>query len=161
MAWSKRWFIGQMLDELGYASYIYNIPPEKLQTCLNRLDTMVADWYGNGINIGWPLPTKETSSFLDQDTNVEDSAHQTIITNGAIRIAPTVGKKVSSDTANAADDGYRALQQIAILDAMKDRSVDTHLPAGAGNKTFRGRSPFLLAADETDIETPNGTLELP
>ena len=55
MSWTKRQFINAALEEIGLASYVFDIQPEELESALRRLDAMMADWNAKGIRIGYPL----------------------------------------------------------------------------------------------------------
>jgi hypothetical protein len=92
MSWTKRQFVVQAFEEIGYASYTYDIQPEQLQAGLRRLEAMMGTWNGRGIRLGYPLSSNPDSAELDVSSNVPDSANEAIYTNLAIRIAPIVGK---------------------------------------------------------------------
>ena len=135
MGWSKRDFVNQAFEEIGYASYIYDLMPEQLDSLLRRLDTMIAMWNAKGIRIGYPLPNGPEDSSLDDATNVPDSANMTIYTNLAVLIAPSFGKSASADTKQFAKDGLNALlNQTANPIGMQYPNT---LPRGAGNKPWR------------------------
>mgnify|MGYP000165071707 CR=1 FL=1 len=102
MSWTKRQFVDQAFEEIGYASYTFDLEPEQLQAAMRRLDSMMATWNGRGIRVGYPLPATPGAGDLDDLTDVPDYANEAIYLNLAIRIAPTVGKAVSRETKVAA-----------------------------------------------------------
>ena len=110
MAWTKREFVVAAFGEIGLASYVFDLTPEQLQAALVRLDSMMATWNGQGIRLGYPLPSTPGASSLDDATNVPDSANETIFQNLGIRVAPGYGKSVSPDTKVSAMKGYNAMQ---------------------------------------------------
>jgi hypothetical protein len=57
MGYSKRQFISAAFEEIGLASYVFDLQPEQLQSAMRRLDAMMADWNGKGIRLGYPLPS--------------------------------------------------------------------------------------------------------
>lgn len=158
MGWTKKDFVIQAFEEIGYASYIYDAMPEQLDSLLRRLDAMMAAWNAKGIRVGFPLPASPNDSSLDQETNVPDSAYEAIYLNLAIKIAPSFGKAVAIDTKVAAKSAYDALL-IKISQPIEMQYPNT-LPAGTGNKPWRTNyRPFLntpvdpLLAGEDDAIT--------
>ena len=79
MGYTKQQFVSAALEEIGLASYVFDLQPEQLQSALRRLDAMMADWNGKGIRLGYPLPSSPQDSDLDEETLVPDSAYETII----------------------------------------------------------------------------------
>lgn len=155
--YTKRYFIEKAFEEIGYASYIYDLDPEKLQSALNRLDSMMAEWNGKKINLGYPLPDGPGSSSLGEESNVPDFAHEAMIANLAIRLAPSVGKTVSVDTKKSARSSYLTL--LSRASAIKSMNYSNTLPAGAGNKTRIYDNPFMIQPSGNDISPPEPTLE--
>lgn len=147
MSWTKRQFVVQAFEEIGFASYVYDLEPEQLQAALRRLDSMLATWNAEGIRLGYPLPSTPGDSDLDTETNVPDAANEAIYTNLAIKIAPTVGKMVSQDTKVTAKMAYGALMMRAAMPP--EMQLPGTLPSGAGNKPWRYGDEYI-----TDPEDP-------
>jgi len=153
MSWTKRQFVTQAFEEIGYASYSYDLEPEQLQAGLRRLDSMMATWNGRGIALGYPLPSTPEDSNLDTETEVPDFANEAIYTNLAVRIAPIIGKIVSIETKVAAKMSYNeVLRSTSVTHEMK---FPTSLPAGAGNKPWRNDSPFIQPEDDSIVTPPD------
>lgn len=132
MSYTKRQFINASLEEIGIASYDFDISPEQYESALRRLDSMMATWNAKGIRVGYSIPTSPENSDLDQETTVPDSANEAIITNLAIKLAPGYGKMVSNDTKATAKD---ALNTLAAIHAMPlELQLPGSMPSGAGNK---------------------------
>lgn len=143
MGWAKRDFIVQAFGEIGLASYVFDLTPEQEQDALRRLDSMMATWNGQGIRLGYPLPSSPGVSDIAEMTNVPDSANETIFQNLAIRIAPGFGKSVSPDTKASAKAGYIAMLTQA-MGAPPEMQMPGTMPSGAGNKPWRTiDNPFL------------------
>ena len=144
MAWSKREYIVAAMGEVGLASYVPDMTPEQYQNALTRLDSMMATWNGQGIRLGYPLPSSPGSSQLDDVTNVPDSANETIFQNLGVRIAPGFGKTVSPDTKASAKAGYNAMLT-ASMGAPPEMQMPGTMPAGQGQKPWRNydSGPFL------------------
>ena len=144
MSWTKKQFIVQAFEEIGLASYVYDLQPEQLQSAARRLDVMMANWNGQGIRIGYPIATGPENIDIDTETNVPDSANQAIITNLSIQLAPAFGKVVSPETKRAAKDGYGVLA--ARGQAPGTKQMPKNMPRGAGHKSWRNsRYPFTPA----------------
>ena len=157
MGWTKRQFVLQAFEEIGLASYVYDLTPEQLNSALFKMDAMMATWNGKGIRVGYPLPTSPNNSTLDTQTNVPDSANEAIYTNLAQRIAAGYGKTVSPETKAAARAGYEVLLSRAAMPM--EMQMPGTMPAGAGNKPWAVDNPFLdppsdrlLAGEDSAID---------
>ncbi|MCK5600586.1 hypothetical protein KAR91_01885 [Candidatus Pacearchaeota archaeon] len=147
MSWTKRQYITQAFEEIGLASYIFDLQPEQLQSAARRLDVMMANWNGQGIRIGYPIAGDPDDIDLDTETNVPDSANQAIITNLAIQLAPGFGKVVSPETKRAAKDGYNTLA--ARGQAPGSKRMPKNFPQGAGHKPWRNNQrPFTPTPED-------------
>ena len=141
MGWTKRQFVEAAFEEIGIASYSFDLMPEQLDSALRRLDAMLATWNARGLRLGYPLPSRPQNSDLDEDTNVPDSANEAIITNLAIRLAPGLGKAVSGETRGIASASYDSLlNSVAMPNEM---SFPGTLPSGAGNRR-RQSGEFII-----------------
>lgn len=158
MGYSKRQFVNAAFEEIGLASYVFDLHPEQLQSALRRLDAMMADWNGKGIRLGYPIPGSPQYSDLDEPSEVPDSANEAIITNLAIRIAPGYGKVVMPETKAVAKDSYNTLLQRAT--APYPQQFPSTMPAGAGNKPWRVYdNPFIRPPVDPVDAGPDGPLQ--
>lgn len=157
MSWTKREIVNQAFEEIGYAEYQFDLDSEQLQSGLRKLDAMMATWNIRGIRIGYPLSDSPSFSDIDTDSNLPDYAIETVYTNLAVRLAPTLGKNVSRDTKKDAKNGYNTL---LMLNTKPTPMQITGLPRGAGNKPWRvADRPFLdkpvaqlLGGDDGEID---------
>jgi len=158
MSWTKRQFVTQAYEEMGYAGYVYDLEPEQLQAAMRRLDAMLATWNGRGVALGYPLPSSPEQADLDEETDVPDWAAEAIYLNLAVRLAPTVGKAVSMETKAAARAAYtQVLQQVAMPNEVR---LPGSMPAGAGNKSWRNTgSPFIQQQDDNVLLPPDNEVE--
>ena len=142
MGYSKRQFVTGAFEEIGLASYVFDLQPQDLETALRRLDAMMAEWNAKGIRLGYPLPGSPESSDLDAESGVPDSANEAIITNLAMRLAPGFGKTLNALTASTAKQGYNTLLSRAAMPAQMQ--FPASLPSGAGWKSWRDYGdPFV------------------
>lgn len=135
MGWTKRDFVKQAFEEIGYASYIYDAVPEELESILRTLDAMMATWNAKGIRIGYPASSTANGASLDEQTDVPDAANEAIYLALAIRIAPRFGKQVQQETKQNAKDAYDAL--LNRLAQPIEMQFNQTVPAGAGNKYLK------------------------
>lgn len=158
MGWTKRQFIEQAFEEIGMASYAFDIGPEQMQSALRRLDTQMATWNARGIRLSYPLPSSPEDSDLDEQTNVPDSSNEAIYSNLAIKLAPSYGKQVMPDTKAAAKESYNTLLSRAAMPVQQQ--LPNTMPAGAGNKTWRiDGNPFIRQRVNTLLAGGDGPIE--
>lgn len=148
MAFTKRDIVNQAFEEIGLASYVFDLQPQQLDSALRRLDAMMATWNAKGIRLGYPLPSSPADSDLDQDTGVPDNAIEAMILNLAVRVAPGFGKTVSPDTKGNAKRAYNELLANSAMPLEMQLGNET-IPSGAGNKGWRYyNNPFLRAPQD-------------
>lgn len=152
MSWTKRQIINSAYEEIGLASYVFDLSPEQLESALRRLDSMMALWAEKGILVGFPVPESPQNSDITQDTGIADYAAEAIYLNLGLRLAPPVGKVVSAETKAAAKSAFDAL---AVRFAFPNQQqYSAGLPAGAGAKTWRLQGdPFLPSPDTSPLTT--------
>jgi hypothetical protein len=65
MSYTKRQFVDAAFEEIGLASYVFDLTTEELLPRLvRRLDAMMAQWNAKGIRLGYPLPTSAADSIV-------------------------------------------------------------------------------------------------
>ena len=106
MAYTKRDIVDQAFEEIGLASYVFDLQPQQLERALRRLDMMMATWNAKGIRLGYPLPSSPADSDLDQKIGVPDSAIEAMYLNLSVRISGGFGKTVSPETKASAKRAY-------------------------------------------------------
>lgn len=131
MSWTKRQFVEQAFDELGLASYDFDLQPEQLNSALIKLDAMMATWNALAIKINYPLFAE---SDMDDDTGVLDAANEAIYLNLALRLAGSLGKALTLDQKQNAKEAKDALM-LSTLN-VQEINLPSSLPIGAGNKTM-------------------------
>ena len=158
MGYSKRQFIEQAFDEIGLASYAFDLTPEQMQSAIRRLDMMMAAWNALGIRLGYPLPSDPCDSDLDEQTNVPDRANEAIYTNLAIKLAPSYGKQVMPDTKATAKESYNTLLSIAAMP--HEQQLPRTMPSGSGNKPWRVYdNPFIRPPVDPVLAGGDGPIE--
>lgn len=154
MSYTKRQLIVAAFTEIGLGSYDFDLSADQLEAGLQRLDAMVAQWSNKGIRLGYTLTASPEDSNISQDSGVAVSAVDAIITNLAIRLAPSYGKTVPLETRTTAREAYDDL--LAQAGFPQERQV-VDLPSGAGAKSVD--EPFLQAEDNPAVEKPEPSVD--
>lgn len=157
MGWTKLQFANAALEELGLASYVFDLSPEQLNSALTRLDAMMASWNAKGIRLGYPLPGSPENSDITAETGVPDSANEAIYTNLAIKLAPTYGKIVAAETRYTAKCTFDTLLSRAAVPPQM-QLPDT-LPVGAGNKPWGTSGPYFPKPSDPILSGSDGEIE--
>jgi hypothetical protein len=155
MGYSKRQFVEASLEEIGLASYVFDLSPQQVESAVRRLDAQMASWNALGIRVGYPLPGSPQDTGLDDETNVPDAAYEAIITNLGIKLAPSYGKTVSPDTKATAKRTYDTLLSRAAMPM--ERQLPASMPRGAGAKAYD--DPFVDNPEEPILAGRDGQLE--
>lgn len=160
MAYTKRDIVEQAFEEIGLASYVFDLQPQQLDSALRRLDSMMATWNAKGIRLGYPLPSSPADSDLDQEIGAPDSAIEAMYLNLALRISGGYGKTVSPDTKAAAKRAYNEVVSNSAQPIEMQLGNET-IPAGAGNKGWRYyNNPFLREPTDPLTVGSDGILDL-
>ncbi len=142
MSYTKQQIAEQAFAELVIANYEFDISPEMLSTAVARMDALVMNWAGVGINIQYPLENTD-SPTLNMNALVPMSATRALITNLACEIGPGLGKVVSPDTKAHAAESYSNMLANR-LSPIPQMCVPGTMPVGAGNKPWGAISyPFF------------------
>ena len=160
MAYKKLDIVDLAFQEIGIASYEFDLNPQESNGALRQLDLMMATWNKRGIRVGYPIPSSPNESDLDQDIDIPDNAFEAMYLNLAVRISAGFGKQLSGETRIAASRTYQELlssQIRPIEQALDNRAV----PSGAGNKPWRfNGDPFLVKQKPPITTGSNQVLEL-
>jgi hypothetical protein len=160
MSYTKRQYVIAAFEEIGLASYVFDLTDNELLSACKRLDAMMAQWNAKGIRLSYPLPSNPDSTSLDADTEVPDAANEAIILNLAIRLAPGYGKSVSPDTKISAKAAYTTLLGWT-MDPTPQKQFPRTLPTGAGQKSWRyNRDPYMPIPVDPLTTGGDGVLDL-
>lgn len=157
MSYTKRQFVTAAFEEIGLASYVFDLTDDELSSACRRLDAMMAEWNTKGIRLGYPIPSSPELTNLDSETTVPDSANEAIIVNLGVRIAPGYGKQVMPDTKQLARSSYMTV--LGRYSEIVEKQLPGTTPAGAGNKPWRYDDPFLQDPVDPLEVGPDGVFE--
>jgi len=142
------------MAEIGLASYAFDLMPEQREAALRRLDSMMAEWNGRGLRLGYPIPDNPADSDIDDSSNIPDAAWEAVITNLALRIAPSYGKQVNPETKVTA---RHSLNTIFARASLPTEMKLISMPSGAGNKSID--NPFTPAPSSDLIAGQDAVLD--
>lgn len=159
MSWTKRQVVEQALEELGLASYVFDMQPEEVESAKRKLDSMMALWDAKDIRFGYPLSGDANSGDLDQETFIPDYAVEAVVLNLSIRLAGSFGKVVPVELKAMAKDAFETTQ-LAMLSNPPRVRLDPSLPRGAGHKggslSFMEKTPTkTIFAPDTSVSFSN------
>lgn len=155
MAWTKRVLVEQAFEEIGLASFVYDIEPEQLQSAARKMDLMVGTWETKGIRIRYPFAADPDNIDLDTEVNAPSGALEALYLGLSLRIAPGFGKVPSAETKKAARSAYKNL--LLLKPKPQEMQLPDTMPSGAGNKPWRdGRGPFLSTPNESPLRVGEG-----
>ena len=148
MGWTKIQILEQAFEEIGIASYIFDLTPDQLMSALRRMDLMVSSWYAKNIKIGYPLPVTPNNSHMEEQIDTPLQANEALVLNLAVRLAPSYGKVVAPETKMLAKQLY---DQLLVQAAMPfEMQYPRTLPLGAGYK--RTERVFVDIPNENPIQ---------
>jgi hypothetical protein len=160
MSYTKRQYVIAAFEEIGLASYVFDLTDNELLSACKRLDAMMAQWNAKGIRLSYPLPSSPETTSLDAETEVPDAANEAIILNLGIRIAPGYGKSVSPDTKISAKAAYTTLLGWT-AQPTPEKQFPRTLPTGAGQKAWRyDQDPFMPIPVDPLTTGGDGVLDL-
>lgn len=146
---SKRDIIQLAYEECGQAGYEFELVPEEYDSALRRMDAMLAEWLSLGVDLGYNFPTNGTHGTPEEESGIPDAAVNAVATMLAKRIAPSIGKVLSSESNGAMAMAWTLLR--STYTKIPSMQLGRQTPRGGGNRGFvAGRAYFTntLPADE-------------
>lgn len=144
---TKRQLVEMAFEEIGLAGYEFDATPEEQASTLRRLDALMAEWAGPGVNldVGYNFPPIMGGSDLDDASGVPDFAMNIVAIKLAIRIMPAIGKTMSPETSQAMSAGWTGLRNA--LAVIPNRTLPRRTIRGAGAKPWGTWNPFQQAGN--------------
>jgi hypothetical protein len=133
--WTKQQLIEAAFSELALAHIVFDLDADMLESALLTLDSMMAEWSGVGISIGYALPATPDVSNIGDDSGIPDSANRPVYMNLAVQLAAGRGKTLTPQTIASATRGYNTLLGAAVSPTSGQCSGLPRI--GAGNKPWR------------------------
>ena len=142
---TKRQIVDMAYEECALSGYEFDVTPEELQSALRRLDTLMAEWQGAGLRMGYNFPASIGTGNLDDWSGVPDACMDTAAKYLAMRIAPRMNKSLGAEARQARAAGMVMLRTYCMVPVERQLSVNT--PYGAGNKYWSLQWPVAMPAD--------------
>lgn len=126
--------VAMAYDEIGIAGTEFDRSADETIVALRRLDALMLDWKAQGIDLGYVAPdygagnAGDASGILPADMN-------TVALGLAIRLAPTIGQQISTETRGAFARSFALLQ--ARYATIPERAMPRGTARGAGNSWYR------------------------
>lgn len=136
---TKGQIVDRALEAIGIASYVFDLPADKRVAVLRKLDDLMAEWLGIGIDVGYLFPATSGDSTGADDSGLADVPVNAVATNLAVEICPLFGKEPSIRLSKNAERSMNAL--ITHVYVIPDMSPGGNLPVGTGNRNS-GRTYF-------------------
>ena len=158
MAWAKIDIINAAFEELGIASYSYDLQPEQYESALRRLDMIVSGWKSKNLDINYPTSSGALDSDLNQNTNASDIANPAMYYNLAIALSGQYGKAVQPETKRLAKYSLNQL----FIESTKPTQMQypTSMPTGAGNKPYRDDFNRFVRAEVEPVNLQEKVLKI-
>ena len=147
MNYTKAQLVYAALAEIGLSNYSFDLSTDQLDQALARLDAMMGEWNGRGIRLSYPIAAGPKTINANDDAGIPDWAYEAVITNLAVRLAPSYGKTVSTETRIVATRGMNTL---FAKSAKPNPAVLGPMLTGAGAKS----SQSFMTQESEVVEQP-------
>jgi len=149
MSWTKRQIIADAFGELALASYDFDITPEEEAAALRKLNTMLATWSAQGLQLGFHMNGSAVDVDLDEPSGLALYAIEAVVQQLAVRIAAGKGKALPSSTLRTAKAAYDVLISRLAAEQVQQQQLPTGTPRGAGQKPWRTVNQTFVPVPDT------------
>jgi hypothetical protein len=140
---TKRTLVDAMFNEVALNGWELDITPEEKDTALTRLDGLMWELSGRGMDLGYNFPDGIGQGNLADELGCPDQAFNGLAIMGAHKLCPTMGKKLSQESREALSHAMKAVRS-ASNGFVPSVSLPKGTPLGSGNKPWSTRYPFQL-----------------
>jgi hypothetical protein len=141
----KRIIVDMAFEEAALAGYEFDLTADELQTALRRLDGLMAEWQGQGINLNYNQPATFGQGDLDDQSGIPDATLNGAALYLAMRIFPRFNKVMKAGTRIALANAMMTIRALGSKTPLVQYRWGT--PRGAGNRRFGSLSPFIYWTD--------------
>jgi len=131
---TKFHIVDRAFAEIGLTGYTLNASPEEQQDAIYQLDSLMAEWLSQGVNVSYVLPDSPEDSLLSDDSGLSMADVNGVAKQLAVRLCPSYGKTPSPQLMVSAAQAKNALW-VAHMTVPASRYPAT-MPVGAGNRTY-------------------------
>lgn len=139
---TKRQLVEQMFTEVALNGWEYDLTADEKDVALTRLDMLMWELRGRGIDIGYNFPTAIGQGNLADDLGCPDQTFFALAILGAKRLCPTMGKALSKESREALNDAMKALRNASL--GLIPMNYSRGTAVGTGNKPWATRYPFAI-----------------
>lgn len=138
---TKRALINLAFEEIGIASYNFDIQPEQYLSALKRLDSLISIWQSKGLELLYVLSEPIEGISLEDEAILSDEAIKPAYSNLALDLCPMFGKSPSPINLKNAHITYKNLinSNVSIIEVLPDKYV-----MGSGYKQGSSGLPDIM-----------------
>jgi hypothetical protein len=146
--YTKRELVLDAYDEVGLASYAFNLKPAQIERAVRKLDRAMGVLVGKGVQVGYPLTNSTAGLDVTVETNLPVWATEGVVLGLGISLATGLGKQIPMELRS------RYKEAMAVIFDRSDNGIpemqrQENTPAGMGNMYRAGYiDPFLSDPDE-------------
>lgn len=140
---AKRQLVEQMFTECAINGWEYDITADEKDVALTRLDMLMWELRGRGIDVNYNFPQGIGQGDLDDVLGCPDMAFYGLAVLGAERLCPTMGKTQSKESRIALNAAMKAVRACASA-LVPTMSLAPGTPIGSGNKPWSTRYPYSM-----------------
>lgn len=140
---TKRQLIEQAFSEVAINGWEYDIDPSEKDTALTRLDMLMRSLLSKGLDLSYNFPARIGGGDLDDMLGCPDGAFDGLAVLLALRLCPTMGKKLSAESRMALGDAMKAVRASA-ASLVPSMLLAPATPIGSGNKPWSTHWPFSM-----------------
>lgn len=137
---SKRQILTFTFQTMGLPGYEFDATPEEWAAALFAMDTQMATWRTNDLNLNYNAPASLGSSDLDDESGIGDDAVLPVGASLAFCVAPAIGKTLSTEAKITASTAMNALRARYLPKV--ERIIPPGTPVGAGAKPWSTWWPY-------------------
>lgn len=137
---TKQLIVAMAFEELTLAGYEFDVTNEENASALRRLDTLMARWRTEGLDLGYNFPLSLGQSLLTDASGLPDDTIDAVALSLAKRIAAPIGKSLSAESQVALNDAVSALYARYLT--IPERQLAWGTPRGAGRKPYGTWWPY-------------------
>lgn len=142
---TKRQLVEQMFTECALNGWEFDLTADEKDTALTRLDMLMWELIGRGINVGYNFPTAIGQGSLADDLGCPDQAFFGLAVLGAQRLCPTMGKTLSKESREILSAAMKSVRS-ACVSLVPTLQLAPGTPIGSGNKPWSTRYPFSMSS---------------
>jgi len=131
---SKIDIIQNAYSQLRISGLTVNPTPEDTELALTRLESMMNEFDGRTVNVGYQF---EEEPLSNTESGVIPSHRNMVETNLAIRLMPDFGKEPTAILMMQAKQSYSASSAQIARERTNQVQPSQRMPRGAGNRSFR------------------------